>query len=462
MISGITNILLHEETMIKRFMRQCMLLFILILPALAQQKISLTIEHALQIGMENSKALRTSQFKVTAADAKASELNTLGLPSLKFNGTYTRLSDVPPSQIVLPANFIMPGVPPTESRATLSPTVLNNYGLKATLQQPLFTGGKISGAVDAAEYVADATKEDFKKDKADVLYNIKAAYWNLFRANEFRKFVDENVSQIQSHAKDAENLMKQGMITSNDLMKVQVQLSDARVRQIDATNGVKLAMYVLNNTLGLPLQTELELASTVEITERTWDGIDLLVNKAFDKRPEVLGMNARVKAGESGVTSARGGWWPQIYLIGDYNYLRPNSRIFPTVDQFKDTWDVTLSVSFDIWNWWQTGYQSTQAQAQLSQAQEGLSMLKDGVMLEVTQSYLGVNQAKERKTVSEQGVKQAEENYRIMNDKYKKGLTPNSELLDAEVALLQSKLNLTQSLVDYELSMARLSKSIGE
>ncbi len=256
--------------------------------------------------------------------------------------------------------------------------------------------------------------------------------------------------------------MKQGMLTSNDLMKVQVQLSDALVRQIDATNNVKMAMYALNNTLGLPLQTEIELASSIQITDRPWQGVDTLVSNAFEKRPDVLGMNARVKAGESGLTSARGGFWPQIYLIGDYNYLRPNSRIFPTVDKFKNTWDVTLSVSFDIWNWWQTGYQANQAQAQLAQSQEGLSMIKDGVMLEVTQSYLGVNQAKERKAVSEEGVKQAEENYRVMDDKYKLGMTQNSELLDAEVMLLQAKLNLTQSLVDYELSMARLSKAIGE
>jgi len=448
--------------MIRQFVKLIILfsLFTFILPA--QEKMMLTIEQAVQIGLENSKALRTSQFKVEAADAKASEANTYRLPSLKFNGTYTRLSDVPPSQIVLPANFIMPGVPPTESRATLSQTVLDNYGLKATVQQPLYTGGKISGAANAAEYLFDATKEDFKKDKAEVQYSIKAAYWNLFRAHEFKKFVDENVTQISSHAKDAENLMKQGMLTSNDLMKVQVQLSDALVRQIDATNNVKLAMYSLNNTLGLPLQTEIELASSIQIADRSWEDIDSLVSMAFEKRPDVLGMGARVKAGESGLTSARGGFWPQIYLIGNYNYLRPNSRIYPTIDKFKDTWDVTVSLSFDIWNWWQTGYQSNQAEAQLAQAQEGFSMLKDGVMLEVTQSYLGVNQFRERKAVSEQGVKQAEENYRVTNDKYKKGLTSNSELLDAEVALLQAKLNLTQSLVDYELSIARLSKAIGE
>ncbi|MBI2428192.1 MAG: TolC family protein [Ignavibacteriales bacterium] len=417
----------------------------------AQQKMSLTVEQAVQIGLENSKSLRTSQFKVQAAEAKASETGTLGLPSLKFQGAYSRLSDIPPAEVTTPFG-----------KFPLSPTVLDNYTLKATVQQPLFTGWKISGAEDAAEYSSEATKQDFQKDRADVIYNIKSAYWNLYRANEFKKFVDENVQQIQSHVTDAENLLKQGMLTSNDVLKVQVQLSDAKVRQIDATNNVKLAMIALNNTLGQPLSTQIEIVSLLQQPVSAQSDIDGLVKRAFDSRPDILAMSARVKASEAGLTSARGGWWPQIYLVGNYNYLRPNQRIFPTKDEFKDTWDVTLSVSFDIWNWNQTGHQTTQAQAQVAQAEEGLSLMKDGVTLEVTQSYLTVNQTKERAAVAEQGVAQAQENYRIMNDRFKKGLVPNSELLDAEVALLQAQLNKTQSLVEYELAVARLSKSIGE
>jgi outer membrane protein len=246
------------------------------------------------------------------------------------------------------------------------------------------------------------------------------------------------------------------------VMKVQVQLSEAHVRRIDAENGLKLAMYAFNNTVGLPLETDIELASKIHIRDQEWGNIDTLVNNALEHRPEVLGMNARVKAGEAGLTSARGGWWPQLYLVGNYSYLRPNQRFFPVQDEFKGTWDVSLSVSFDIWNWWQTGYQTTQAQAQLAQAKEGLSMTRDGVTLDVTQSYLAIQKARERKIVSEQEVTQAEENYRVMSAKYKQGLTANSDLLDAEVALLQAKLNLTQSLVDYALALAQMSKAVGE
>jgi outer membrane protein len=456
--------------MTKRLTTILILISLLTLPVWAQQKLTLTIEQAIQTGMENSKALRTSQFQVQAADAKASEVNTLGLPSLKFNGTYTRISPVPSLVFPFPVGAVLNSTALNDIHSIsfvtenypLTSNIVNNYGLKATVQQPLFTGGKISGAIDAAEYAAQATQEDHKKDQAEVLYNIKVAYWNLYRANEFKRFVDENVDQIKSHAGDAENLFKQGLLTKNDVMKVRVQLSDALVRQIDAKNNVQLAMYMLNNTLGLPLQTEIELASTITITDRDWAPADQLITSAFEKRPEMLGMNARVKASEAGLTSARGGWWPQIYLVGNYNYNRPNQRYFPATDDFKDSWDVSVAVSFDLWNWNQTGHQTTQAQAQLAQAQEGLSMTKDGITLEVTQSYLNIQKAKERRIVSEQGVSQAEENYRMTDGIYKQGLVANSELLDAEVALLQAKLNLTQSLVEYELAIAQLSRAIGE
>ncbi len=432
-----------------------LILLLIVSTGFAQQKLSLTVEQAVQTGLENSKTLKASQFRVVAAEAKTSETNALGLPSLKLNAAYTRLSDIPASSI---PNFINPSLPPI----VLSQTVLNNYTLRATVQQPLFTGNKISGAEDIAEYSYEAAKQDFSKDKADLIFNIKNAYWNVYRANEFKKVVDENVSQIRAHAGDAENMMKQGLLTNNDLLKVQVQLSDALVRQIDANNNVFLSMIALNNTLGLPLSTEIEIQSTLETNLISSTEINALVKRGIENRPEILGMNARLKASESGLTVARSGWYPQVFLVGNYNYLRPNQRIFPTKDQFKGTWDVSISLSYDLWNWNTSGSQSTQAEAQLSQTEQALSQMKDGITLEVTQSYLTLNQAKERSAVAQKGVEQAEENYRVTNERYKKGLNVNSDLLDSEVALLTAKLNYTQSLVDYELAAARLAKSIGE
>jgi len=84
------------------------------------------------------------------------------------------------------------------------------------------------------------------------------------------------------------------------------------------------------------------------------------------------------------------------------------------------------------------------------------------VALDISSNYLNLVKARERLSVSESSVEQAQENYKVTNDLFKQGLTLNSELIDAEVALLTARTNHVQSLVDYELAKASLERSIGE
>lgn len=424
------------------------------------QQDSLTVDAAVQLALENNKALHSSWRKVEAADARLGELNASRLPSLKLQGAYVRLSDIDPFTVQ---------VPPTLTPVTLSPVVLNTYSLKLTLQQPLFTGFRLDNSVSAAEYSANAAQHDYSKDKAELTYSTKAAYWNLFKAIEVKRVVRENVEQTKAHLADVKHLMEQGLATRNDLLKVEVQLSSSQLLEIDAVNGVKIAMMTLDNLMGLPLETEIQLVANVAgitfpLEPKSNDSASLtqLVQKALPSRSEIKAMESRLLASEATVRAARGGWYPQIYLIGNYYYARPNLRILPTKDEFKNTWDVGVSASFDIWNWRTTTHQTTQAEAALAETQDALAQLRDGIALEVTQNYLEVTKAKEKILVASRGVEQAEESYRITKAKFAAGLATNTDLLDGEVALLQAKTNNVTAIVDYELAKERLTKSVGE
>lgn len=413
----------------------------------------LTIEDAILIGLDKSKVIHASMMKVQYADSRASEASTLMLPTLRFSGGYTRLSDIPPAQVSIP---ILP------TPVTLSPTVLNSYNFRLTLQQPLFTGFRLARNSDIADFHARATQKEFEKDRSELVFNIKSAYWNLAKATELQKVVDENVEQIKAHVKDAGNLQKQGLVTNNDVLKVQVQLSEAMLRQIDTKNNVQLGKIALNSVLGLPLEIEFELHSGFQREHRTFPDLNTLVQQALEKRPEIQSLDFRVKAGDAAVSLAQSNWWPQVYLVGNYLTARPNQRIFPTQDTFKDTWDVGVSFSFDVWNWGSTLHQTDQARAQLGQAQDTHAQLRDAIALDVTRNYLNLMRSKERISVAEQGVSQAEENYKVTSARFKQGLGTTSDLLDAEVALLQARTNYTQALVDFSLAEASLEKAIGE
>jgi outer membrane protein TolC len=416
--------------------------------ASAQQRM-LTVEESIAIGMQNSKALHSSLMKSNYSDAKSSEIAAGFYPSVKFQAGYQKLSDIPSFTIPIP------------NAPVTFPVILNNYTVKASLQQPLFTGWKLQSAADNAEYTSNAAHSDYTKDKAEIVYSIKSAYWNVYRAKELKRLSDENVNQIGQHLADIENLFKQGMATTNAVLKVKVQLSNAKLLQSDASNNVEIAIIAFNSTVGIPLDTDVGIASSLTPTTKDFPEVHQLLVKAMSERPDMHAMDWRLRASEAGVTAAQSGWLPQVFLSGNYYYSRPNQRIFPAQDQFKDTWDVGVNLQFDIWNNLTTVYQTAQAQSQYDQTKDAYAMLKDGVTLEVTQNYLNVKQVKQKIQLAQLGVEQSDENLRVAQETFKAGLTTNSELLDAEVGQLQSKIQLLQSLVEYELAQAKLEKSVG-
>lgn len=426
------------------------ILGMLTLGRMEAQERRLTIEECLALGIERSRTLHASVMKAEYADAKAAEVAAALYPSLRLLAGYARLSDVPEFRIPIPGNSIT------------FPVILDTYSSRLSLQQPLFAGGRLRGAANQAAYHADAARYDVSKDKAELLLAMKTAYWNLYRALAFKLVSEENVAVLTAHATDAENLLKQGMLTNNDLLKVKVQLSNAMLMQSDAGNRVQLAMISLNSLIGLPLGTTIVPASSLTMTTKEFPEIDSLLSAALDERPEVLGMEMRVRAAEAGVTSARAGWFPQVSLTGNYYYSRPNQRIFPALDEFRETWDVGISLQFELWNNLTTMHQTGAARAQQAQTEDALETLKDGITLEVTQGALNVRQAQQRIRLAELGVEQAAESYRMTADKFKSGLSTNSDLLDAEIALIQSKLQMTDALVEYELAQARLEKAVGD
>jgi outer membrane protein TolC len=423
--------------------------------AAAAQPKPLALEECVRLGLENSKALHASLMRVQAAEAKAGEAVASRLPSLKLGGAYTRLSEVSPFVVSIP----LP--PPAPGTFTLSPSILNQYSARLTLQQPIFTGHRLEAGERIARFGARATRHDYERDRADLAHAIRSAYWDLFRAIEIGKVADENVGRVKAHLADIRSFLAQGMVTENEVLKVEVQLSGARLLQIHARNAVRLSTVVLNNLVGLPLETEVRVASEVDRAPREVPSLELLLKTAVEARPEIRATETRVRAAEAGVTLARSSRLPQAFLTGNYAYARPNPRLLPSRDRFKGTWDLGLGVTLDVWNGGVTRHQTDQARAQLTGARDALEQVRDGVRLEVTRSFIVLTEAKDRIDVAAQAVRQAEESHRVTNEKFRAGLALNTDLLDAEVALLQAKTDFTQTLVDYEIALSGLRKATG-
>lgn len=417
----------------------------------AQTKV-LTLEESLRIGLENSKALKISRAKKTGAEAKITETTSQMLPKLSLGASYTRFSSVPPFEVKLPNN-------PTPVK--IQDAILNNYSVKLSLQQPLFTGFRLSSLKSSAEFYYEASMNDYNKETNETAFAIHSAFWNIYKAQKILTLVEENLKQLESHLAETKKFLDNGLATKNDYLKLEVQFANVKLVKIESENNFKISQAAFNKILGFNLAEQTEISSAEISVDVINFKYDELIGEAFNNREELKAAQFRINAGEETVNAANSNWFPSVYLVGNFYYSRPNQRITPLKDEFKDTWDVGVSLNWDLWNWGYTSSQAVQAEQQLVQTQTAYEQINENIELEVYQAYLKIISEFDKVEVNKKSVEQTEENYRITSEKYNQQMATSTDLIDAEVSLLDAKTKLSNALVDFQLAKVRLEKAVG-
>ncbi len=433
-------------------MKKIFVIVLLMTAGISAQTQKLTLKESLEIGMKNSKDLKISQSKLAGASAQVTAANSQLLPQIGLSASYMRLSNIPPFEVTLPFS---------PKPIQISPVILDNYSVKLSLQQPLFTGFRLWSVKNAAESNYEATNSDYQKDMNEAAFKIENAFWNYYKAQQYYKLLDENLNQIKQHLDDTKNFMQNGLATKNDFLKLEVQHSSVKLQKIEADNQLDIARMFFNQTIGLPLDSQ----TTIDAGDLSANVVDLkiedLLNEAKNNRNELKSLDYRVNASAASLRAAQSAWFPSIFLVGDYYYSKPNQRFLPAVNEFKDTWDLGVTLSWNVWNWGYTSSQTSIAEQNKIQAETALSQLKDAVEIEVQQNYLTYKRSFDKVNVAKLSVDQAEENYRITQEKYNSQVASSTDLIDAEAALLQAKTSYSNALVDYEIAKVRLDKSVG-
>lgn len=434
-------------------MKVIVIMFILFASSLFAQERVLTLQESLEIGLQNSKDLKISQSRVNYSDAKLSEINSQFLPQFKLFGNYTRLSDNIPA-----FEFTSPFFP---NAIRVSEPLYNNYTFKLGFTQPLFTGFKLLSSRSAAKYNLQASESDYSKEQNEVAFNIYNAYWNYYKAEELRNVIAQTLQQIENHLRDTRNFYEQGLMSNNDLLKLEVQYSNTQLMLIEAENNLKIAKIAFNKELGIDLDAQTKVAATEKSMSLVNYDLSEIINEAINNRYELKSLAYRVEGSKEGITAAQSSLFPSVYLSGNYYYSNPNPRFQPAKDEFNYNWDVGVTLSWDVWNWGLTSSQVSQAEQTKIQLETNYDQLKENIRMEVHSNYLNLLKTEEKVKVNKIALEQALENYRITAEKYNLQLASSTDLIDAETLKLQAETNLKAAEVDYQISKVRLEKSLG-
>ena len=411
----------------------------------------LTLDQARTRALEASARLGQLRALEQSSEAGLRGARAGRLPQLDLTAGYTRQSHVPEFSVVLPGAGVLP----------VFPDIPDNWRARAALGLPLYTGGRLTAAIEAAQRQLEASAQDTRAARADLRLETAVAFWVLVNGRESVRVLTEGLAAYDQHLQDARNRVEQGLAASNELLAVQVERDRAELQRLQAESAARAAEANLQRLLDLPAGTAIEPLPGEAVAPPPALDREALAQAALLARPELEAVRARQQAAEAGVRVQRAARLPQATLFGGFDYARPNPRILPQTDTWNDTWSVGVSVGFTAFDGGRISAASAQARAQADAVGQQAKDLERRVRLEVAQRALDVETAAAARGVAERGLASARENARVARDRYREGLIPSSELLDAETNLLRAGLSLSEAENGLRLALDGLDRAVG-
>jgi outer membrane protein len=422
----------------------------LLAPAVsAQEVIELHADQAVERALENNARLAASRADAEGAHAAYRQARAARLPALSASGRATHLGNVPRADLQVPGldtSFAFFAIPRTQVYSEVS------------LEQPLFTGGRLHYRARAAASQARAAALLTRQEEADVALEIRAAFAGLRQALAVRDAVDAAVAAVQAHVRQVEALLAEGAALRIDLLAAQTRRSEVQLERLDAENAVRVSRLELNRLVGLPLGTEVVATGEAESTPPL--SLDALVANATVSRSHLAALAEQVRALEAEVAAHRGEWLPEVAAVGRYVYARPNPINLLAQDEFHGHWEVGLTAR---WRLLDAGRPAATAgaRARLAAARARLAEAGEIVAVEVTRRYLEVQRAREAQEVAAQHVVEAAESFQVVRAQFAEGAALPAQVLDAERVLRAAHARHAQAEADGAVAYAAVLSALG-
>ena len=419
--------------------------------AQAGPPLRLTLNDAIDRALKASHRVGELEAREQGAKAVADGRMASEKPLMSLGGGYSRTNHVEEFAIQ------MPGAPPR----VIYPDVPDNWRARLDLQWPVYTSGRLEALQRAAQSEQGAAGKDVSTGRADTRLEAARAYWYLVTASASLKVVEEALALANTHLQDVRSMRAAGLVAPNDVLSAEAARSRQEVLRIEARNGRDVAEADLRRITGLSVSVVIETAVGLEDPSPEVPPADRLLADAKKNRSERQALQLRIDALGEQRTAAAAGSKPTVAVTGGVDYARPNPRIFPRSAEWNESWDVGVNVAWPFWDGGRVKADVAQVSAARRAAEERLADFDTYLTFEVQQRKLDIDSARAAIAAATDEVGSAAEARRVVGERFKAGLVSNTEVLDAQQALLNAQLGRTRALASLKLAQARLDRTMG-
>jgi outer membrane protein TolC len=459
----------------------------------------LTSDEVARRASATSVEAKVKERGVAVAEARQDEAQAGYWPRLTGTARYTRQSAVPPIEFADPRFpfVVRPGAPgavlPGDALIAVGfppfAVPVNQYLFQASLTVPISDYvTRVSQGIAAATHSVRAARIDEQAARLRVAADARAAYYQWIRARGQALIAVQALEQARGHLRDAQQMFGAGLVSRADTLRAESQVKSTELLVTRTENFVALAeeqlhivmhdpgtaRYEIGEDIVAPLPALGDLARNPRrvpdlprwapaAQPPTPDAGELarLQDEAFDKRLELRALEETAGSAHELVKVARAARYPRIDLAGNAIYANPNPRIFPAQEKYDGTWDASVVLS-----WTPTDIPGARAagrgrEAEESQIAAQREALLDGVRLEVTQAWQAAREAEVAIGTTQQGLRAAEEGYRVRRDLFRNGKATLIEVDDSQNELTRARLEIVNAHIDARIARVRLTHAVG-
>jgi outer membrane protein len=346
--------------------------------------------------------------------------------------------------------------PPTWSTSSEAFSPYNYFSNQIVASIPLYTGGKVENTIEQAKLNHKVSQLEIIATKQQLKLEASNGYYKALQNETLLEIAKQTVDDFSSHLNRVQQMYDSGVAPWHDVLQTKVRLANSENDLVKAQNDYDLAVYSLNKTMGLPLRSEITLTEPLIYQEYALAPDDVTAY-GLAHRPEMFQQQDNIKIEEAKIKIAQSGQRPKVMLTGTMAWNNDNFAGTANRD-----WTAMLVTQLNLFDSGNTKAKVRQAQSGELAAQKQAQQMQDNISLEINDAYFSMKEAEKRISTNKIAVEEGRMNFDIAQKAYSAGVGTNLDVMDAELALNQAKTNYTNALFDYNMSKARLNKSIGK
>lgn len=415
----------------------------------AQQPMKLSMEQCRDMALTTSEELKQADNRLRQAELDDKIAATARLPKIEGSAT---------------GAYVLPDIEMTGMELAMR----GAYMAGLTLTQPIYTGGKISAGRQMARLGRQIADQQLRMTRMDVLVDADNAYWSYIAVRRKVRMLESYSTQMDTIYKQTSSAVAAGMAIENDLLRIEAKRTEIEYQLQRARNGADLCRMALCNVIGASLDTAIEPTDTTfNIESPTAMSLDIA------RRPEVGLLEKQIDVNMQRIRDARSEMLPTVGLSAGYSYYgniklkgfadMGNGTTVPYTQEFRDGIGIAmLAVKIPIFHWGESRKKMHKARYELDNSQLELQRNMRLMSIEAQQAVQNVEDGYRMIHTAESGLRQAEENLRVMRNRYAAAMSPLTDLLDAQSQWQQAQSNLIEAQTQYMIYRTDYLRATGQ